>query len=155
MQNITSKYSTTILRAKLGFLSLVSVLLITATPAYADQSAVENQPINVAPVKVDSKSAVAVDLYGDGMLMLAAPSHGGKKTTKTTSAEVYNYLAPIPARGRSLTVEKIGNTIIIKPAAPAQAAPQLAHRQIQTEPKSVSRVTRSKEVIVMNAIPQE
>jgi hypothetical protein len=130
------------------------VLLITAIPAYAGNTgdkdaaqavpvrpgaqgaAPENPPINVVPVKIGSKEAVAVDLYGDGMLMLEAPPHGNKKATRTTAAEVYDYLVPIPAAARSLVVEQIGDRIIIKPAAPPKANPhtQLAHRQPLPEP---------------------
>jgi hypothetical protein len=117
------------------------------------------------------------------LLIMASPAYAGsikdkamdKATestiTKVATAESLDTLIPIPARARSLTARQIGDTIIIEAAKPVdtavapqntnlQAAANLpskaaSHPVVASEKSSATRVIRTKEVVVMNATPQE
>jgi hypothetical protein len=162
MHSTSSQYS-----AISAFLAIGALLMMTI-PAYAGD--VGDKDTEQA-VKADSKNGAVVNVYGDGTLMIQAPPHHGKAATVATT-ELLDYLVPIPAKARSLTVRQSGGTIFIeaaKPATtetqpkmadlqPAAASPssQAAHQPALTSPRvSVSRVTRSKEIIVMNAALEE
>jgi hypothetical protein len=144
------------------FLAL-GILLIMATPAYADRTG--DKSTEQATPNSQSKDEAMVDLYDDGALMLHAASQHRKITPIATAASI-DYLMPLPARAKSLTAKKIGNTIIIeatKPvvdaALPVQTAKQqmadlpspVASQPVVASPKlTATRITRSKDVISMN-----
>ena len=172
MQSTAPKYSTPILRVQSGLMSLANILtigvvLIIAMPAYAGNTGDEDteqaapagpqaqartgkRPIEIVHTKAGKKSVGIVDLYGEGKLLIALPSHLGQKREATIS-EALNSLIPTPTELKSQTMKKIGNTIIIASIAPTR----LARRPMLTSPRSTaSRLIRSRNIIAMNWIPQ-
>ena len=117
-----------------AFLAMCTLLMM-ATPAYSGQmggkgieraapigpdtqESIKKQPINIVPMKVGAGNMGAVDLYGDGMLIIAVPQRLGQKE-KTTLPEAINSLIPIPTALKLQTIERVGSTIIIKSITPA------------------------------------
>ncbi len=118
------------------FLTMCALLIMTALPAYADdsiggantgwraavgpetQESREKLPVKVVQVKMGEKSIGMVDYYGDGRLMVIVPVHLSQKK-EAALPEVIGNLIRTPADSKLPVAEQIGEKIIIRYVSPA------------------------------------
>jgi hypothetical protein len=101
---------------KYNLFLVMLVLSLMTMPAYADGN--KETAACAGQAKSCKRGIKAVDVYGDGTLMIATHSSDAEKTP--TVAEALDALIPLPASARNLVVEqKPDGTIVIRSATAA------------------------------------